>query len=161
MHEHNYLILLRFWVLRMRMVKLEMEIIYLRAMIMANWTYSKGTSRKCVISHNGYLQLTVWYVYIIVTTIIVFNFVSLTPLYEVIGRVNSFLWYALNDNSQTAPRKAVDLDHSYTLQPLIWDQAYCWYLNESSLHGEFEYVIIWIQGSSHVEQGSLLGQGLE
>ena len=46
--------------------------------------------------------------------------------------------------------KAVHVGHSSTLQQLILDEA-CWYLNESSLHEESEYVIVkLIQGSTYI-----------
>ena len=52
---------------------------------------------------------------------------------------NIFLGALLSQCTQSAPRKPVDLDHSCSLFTLDWA---CWYLNESSLHEEYEYVII-------------------
>ena len=40
------------------------------------------------------------------------------------------------------------IGHTSILQPLIWHNS-CWYLNESSLHQEFEYIII-ILIQSHI-----------
>ena len=57
---------------------------------------------------------------------------------------------ALDDNTQKATRKAVDLGHSSTLQS-------CWYLNESYLYEEFAYAItILIQGNSKVSDTTYL-----
>ena len=51
--------------------------------------------------------------------------------------------------------RKVELDNSFSLQPLILEEA-CWYLDESSLHEESEYVIILIQWSTDI---SVFGTG--
>ena len=61
-------------------------------------------------------------------------------------------------NTQSMLRKVVDLDHS-SLKTLMLDQA-CRYLNESSLHGEFntEYAIIifLLLGSPDIDREKLI-----
>ena len=46
-----------------------------------------------------------------------------------------------HSNPQSMPMKAVELGRSSTLQKLNLDMA-CWYLNGSSLHDEYDYLII-------------------